>query len=339
MTLKRFVWKDAVNGLLLIVTAVALGTASPVTAELPDAPVVGNEKGETAELPPVPIEYKEKHMPDGWWTDSEVIAKGEKIYQEGVEFIGPDGAKEIQRCAECHGASGKPKLKGARDFREPPRMNKFSDSFWFWRISEGVPKTKMPAWKDRLTEEQRWQVMAFEHTFSHAGKAELHGHPEIAAVVKGSPQVSRQSLMLSLGDSEKGRQLFYDPESKAPCAKCHTIDGKGGKVGPELTGIAERRSPDSLIRSILDPSAEIVEGYEPYLVVTKDQEFIAGILAEETDSSITIEDTEGEKRKIPREAITKMVKQKKSIMPDNFRELLTVEEFFDLLRFLLSQKG
>ncbi len=109
-------------------------------------------------------------------------------------------------------------------------------------------------------------------------------------------------------------------------------------MGPDLTGIAARRSADSLIQSILDPSAEIVEGYEAYLVVTKDQEFIAGILAEETDSSITIEDTEGEKRKIPREAITKMVKQKKSIMPDNFRELLTVGEFFDLLRFLLSQK-
>jgi putative heme-binding domain-containing protein len=142
--------------------------------------------------------------------------------------------------------------------------------------------------------------------------------------------------MFSLGDPEKGRQIFYD---KAPCAKCHTISGKGGKVGPELTGIAARRSPDSLIQSILDPGAEIVEGYEAYLVVTKGQEFIAGTLAEETDSSITIEDTEGEKRKIPREAITKMVKQKKSIMPDNFRELLTVGEFFDLLRFLLSQKG
>lgn len=295
--------------------------------------------GEEEEEKPVPPEYANKHMPDGWWTNSEVIAKGEKIYQEGVEFIGSDGVKDVQRCAECHGASGKPKLKGARDFREPSKINKFSDSFWFWRISEGVPKTKMPAWKDRLTEEQRWQVMAFEHIYSHDGKAEKHSHPEIAAVVQGSPQAPRQSLMFSLGDPEKGRQIFFDPESKAPCAKCHTISGKGGKVGPELTGIASRRSPDSLIQSILDPSAEIVAGYEAYLVVTKTQEFIAGTLGEETDSSVTIEDTEGEKRKIPREAIAKMVKQKKSIMPDNFRELLTVGEFFDLLRFLLSQKG
>jgi putative heme-binding domain-containing protein len=303
----------------------------------PGATLYGEEDEEKPVLP-VPPEYANKHMPDGFWTNPQVIAKGEKIYQEGVEITTPEGTKEIQRCAQCHGASGKPKLKGARDFRQPERMNKFSDSFWFWRISEGVPDTKMPAWKGLLTEEQRWQVMAYEHMFSHAGKAELHGHPEIAAVVQGTPQAPRQSRMFSLGDAEKGQQIFFDPESKAPCAKCHTIGGKGGKVGPELTGIAARRSPDSLIQSILDPSAEIVEGYEAYLVVTKDQEFITGILAEESDSSITIEDTEGEKRKIPREAITKMVKQKKSIMPDNFRELLTAGEFFDLLRFLLSQK-
>ncbi|MHB8483425.1 MAG: c-type cytochrome, partial [Nitrospiria bacterium] len=62
-------------------------------------------------------------------------------------------------------------------------MNQFSDSYWFWRISEGVPKTKMPSWKARLTEEQRWKAMAYEHTFSHGGKAEEHNHPEIQNTV------------------------------------------------------------------------------------------------------------------------------------------------------------
>ena len=294
--------------------------------------------GQEGEEIPVPAEYANKHMPDGWWTDSEVIAKGENIYQEGVEFIGPDGEKESQRCGECHGARGKPKLQGARDLRDPSQINQFSDSFWFWRISEGVPETKMPAWKDRLTEEQRWEVMAYEHMFSHERKAEKHDHPTVAAVGQGSPQAPRRSLMFSLGDPEKGRQMFFDPESKAPCAQCHTIGGQGGDVGPKLTGIAARRSRNSLIQSILDPSAKIVAGYEAYLVVTKDQEFFAGILAEETDSSITIGENDGALRKIPREAIAKMVKQKKSTMPDNFRDLLTVGEFSDLLQFLLSQK-
>jgi mono/diheme cytochrome c family protein len=34
----------------------------------------------------------------------------------------------------------------------------------------------MEAWKDYLTEEQIWQVMAYEHTFSHEGKPAEHRH-------------------------------------------------------------------------------------------------------------------------------------------------------------------
>jgi mono/diheme cytochrome c family protein len=82
-------------------------------------------------------------------------------------------------CVDCHGKDGKPKKRGVKNMTSAKVFNRYSDSFWFWRISEGVPKTKMKPWKDDLTEEQRWQVMAYEHTFSHGGKAEPHEHPEI----------------------------------------------------------------------------------------------------------------------------------------------------------------
>ena len=49
----------------------------------------------------------------------------------------------------------------------------------FWRVSEGVKKTKMKAWKESLTEEQRWQVIAYIHAYSHGGKPEPHKHDEI----------------------------------------------------------------------------------------------------------------------------------------------------------------
>jgi|GEM_PF-581952 len=149
---------------------------------VPGVWVYGQDEEGPKPMPAVPQEYRDKHMPDGWWTNAEIIAKGEKIYQEGVEITAPDGTKEIQRCAQCHGASGKPKLKGARDFRQPERINKFSDTFWFWRISEGVPDTKMPSWKGVLTEEQRWHVMAYEHQYSHEGQAALHQHAETVSL-------------------------------------------------------------------------------------------------------------------------------------------------------------
>lgn len=128
-------------------------------------------------LPPVPPEYNNHKMPKGWWTDPKVIAAGKKIYMEGVPD--PDDGGKIQKCAKCHGEDGNPKLRGARDFRAETKINRYSDSYFFWRVSEGVPKTKMKGWKERLTDEQRWQVIAFIHTFSHGGKPEEHKHAEI----------------------------------------------------------------------------------------------------------------------------------------------------------------
>jgi mono/diheme cytochrome c family protein len=117
-------------------------------------------------LPPLPAEYADKHMPAGGWTDAKAIAEGAKIYS--------GESNPVVNCGSCHGKDGKPVKKGARDLRDPKNVGRFSDSFWFWRIAEGIPKTKMKAWKSLLSEEQIWQVMAFEHQFSHDGKPAEH---------------------------------------------------------------------------------------------------------------------------------------------------------------------
>jgi mono/diheme cytochrome c family protein len=117
-------------------------------------------------LPPLPAEYADKHMPAGGWTDPKAIAEGAKIYS--------GESNPVVNCGSCHGKDGKPVKKGARDLRDPKNVGRFSDSFWYWRIAEGVPKTKMKAWKSLLSEEQIWQVMAFEHQFSHDGKPAEH---------------------------------------------------------------------------------------------------------------------------------------------------------------------
>ena len=111
--------------------------------------------------PPVPKEYADKHMPEGWWAD-------EKIAEEGREiFIGKTNIDV--NCASCHGKDGKPKKAGARDFRRTEQMKLYSDAAWFWRVNEGVPKTKMKPWKTKLTEEEIWKVIAYERTFGLKG--------------------------------------------------------------------------------------------------------------------------------------------------------------------------
>ena len=119
------------------------------------------EQESTAPPPPAPPEYADKHMPAGWWTDEKIIAEGKEIF-EGVKNIDVN-------CSSCHGKDGKPVKAGARDFRKSDRMKLYSDSVWFWRISEGVPNTKMKAWKSKLSEEDRWKAMAYEHNFGLKG--------------------------------------------------------------------------------------------------------------------------------------------------------------------------
>jgi formylglycine-generating enzyme required for sulfatase activity len=115
--------------------------------------------GEPTPLPPVPADYADKHMPAGWWIDPNVIEEGRQIYsQEG--------------CRSCH-KDGQP-VKSGGGLRDQKNTRRFSDSYWYWRVAEGVPKTTMKAWKPFLSEEQIWQVIAYVHQFSHGGKPSEH---------------------------------------------------------------------------------------------------------------------------------------------------------------------
>lgn len=137
-----------------LVTVLGLGLAVVACGEKGEGPIVPP--------PPAPAEYADKHMPAGWWTDAAKMEEGRKLF---IGETNPD-----VNCASCHGKDGKPVKAGARDFRNNERMKLYSDSVWFWRISEGVPNTKMKAWKSKLSDEDRWKLMLFERNFGLAGK-------------------------------------------------------------------------------------------------------------------------------------------------------------------------
>lgn len=126
--------------------------------------VSGCEGGEGPIVAPPdpPAEYADKHLPAGWWADDKMVEEGRKLF---IGETNPD-----VNCASCHGKDGKPVKAGARDFRNTDRMKLYSDSVWFWRIAEGVPNTKMKPWKSKLSEEDRWKLVAFERTFALKGQ-------------------------------------------------------------------------------------------------------------------------------------------------------------------------
>lgn len=172
------------------------------------------EEGPIEPPPPAPPEYADKHMPAGWWADEKIIAEGKEIF-EGVKNIDVN-------CASCHGKDGKPVKAGARDFRKAERMKLYSDSVWFWRISEGVPNTKMKAWKSKLPEEDRWKAMAYERTFGLKGMGYDVARKEwvpLAELGKPAPTAAPAG----------GRASPVAGDGKAPATPAKDGAKKGGK--------------------------------------------------------------------------------------------------------------
>jgi hypothetical protein len=121
----------------------------------------GGGEGPPKPPPPAPPEYADKHMPEGYWNNPEILEEGKAIFT-GLQNIDVN-------CASCHGKDGKPVKAGARDFRRTEQMQLYSDSVWFWRVNEGVKGTKMKAWKSKLSEDAIWKVIAYESTFGLKG--------------------------------------------------------------------------------------------------------------------------------------------------------------------------
>jgi len=74
------------------------------------------------------------------------------------------------------------------------------------------------------------------------------------------PDASSTPPQLAPGDPGRGHTLFLE-HPIAACNRCHILDGEGGPVGPALDGIASRFDEEYLRRSLLDPQADIAEGY------------------------------------------------------------------------------
>ncbi len=70
------------------------------------------------------------------------------------------------------------------------------------------------------------------------------------------------------GNPLRGKDLF-STEERLACSKCHAVDGKGGKAGPDLFAIGDKYGRREIIESVLTPSAIIAEGYGTTTVETK----------------------------------------------------------------------
>ena len=68
------------------------------------------------------------------------------------------------------------------------------------------------------------------------------------------------TLAAAGGHPDRGRELvFY--HAGASCLRCHIIGDTGGTAGPPLTDVGQRLDTAALLRSLMEPQAEITEGF------------------------------------------------------------------------------
>ena len=129
---------------------------------------------------------------------------------------------------------------------------------------------------------------------------------------------------------------FFDPKSKVQCVKCHAIEGEGGRVGPPLDHIASRRAPEFIMESILQPSKDIDPQYEAIQVVTNQGLIITGLRVNETNFSVQLREENGRFHSFEKRELESVQVLKKSLMPEDVAEHLSVKELHDLFAFLLT---
>jgi len=138
--------------------------------------------------------------------------------------------------------------------------------------------------------------------------------------------------MNEAGNPERGKVIFSSPARA--CGTCHNVRGLGGDVGPDLSQIGGKFDRTHLIESILNPSGEILQGYQTTIVETKSGRSVAGIVKSESESAITLADERGKRIEIPLRDIEVRETSKVSLMPLGLAEGMTPAEFTDLIAYL-----
>ena len=148
----------------------------------------------------------------------------------------------------------------------------------------------------------------------------------------------RAFAMVHMGDAAAGKALFQEPQ-KIACANCHTIDGKGGKAGPDLFAIGDKFGRDDLIEQVLEPSATIAVGYSTTIIRTKSGDLIQGIIKESNDQVVGLMGADGKLNRIKTSDIDQQKTTDISLMPEGLEGSLTQQQFADLIMYLTTLKA
>jgi putative heme-binding domain-containing protein len=163
-----------------------------------------------------------------------------------------------------------------------------------------------------LTTAQLWQLVAYVRTLGHVEQSK------------------------STGDASRGEQVYL---GKGGCARCHTLGGHGGAIGPDLSDAGARLDREFIRASLITPEASIPRDFMQVRLVTKDGQRLTGVRVNEDSFSIQIRDLSNQFHSFWKSDLTELVKESgRSPMP-SYSKTLTAEELDNLIAYLESLQG
>jgi len=130
------------------------------------------------------------------------------------------------------------------------------------------------------------------------------------------------------GDAAHGRKIYEER-----CISCHRASGEGASLGPDFVTV-KNTGREKMLTNIIDPNAEVRPEFVAYVVDTKDDESLLGLVVNETATSVTLRQAYGKETVIPRANISKMRSQGQSVMPEGLEAGLTPQDMADLLEHI-----
>lgn len=133
-----------------------------------------------------------------------------------------------------------------------------------------------------------------------------------------------------VGNPYTGKELY-----NTECGKCHKLFSEGGNVGPDLTSF-KRDDIRGILLNVVNPSAEIREGFENFTVFTDDGRIVSGFLADQDNQVVVLRGVDGQNVVVARGEIDEMVANPKSVMPEGILDKLDAEQIKHLFAYLRS---
>ncbi|MFM7072225.1 MAG: PVC-type heme-binding CxxCH protein [Planctomycetota bacterium] len=160
----------------------------------------------------------------------------------------------------------------------------------------------------------------------------LFGEVQGATTGEMRAQVERlhDAILAGSGNPYNGKQLYI-----ASCGKCHRLFEDGGRIGPELTSY-KRDDLRRMLLNVVNPSAEIREGFENYVAITGDGRTLNGFISDQDAQVVTLRGPDGQTTVLPRADLEDLKAVPVSLMPEGLLKDLSDQQIRDLFAYLRS---